>query len=555
MDSASNNVFVYLQKLLTTHETLEAKKAFEDYCASEGVVPQTYLSDNGAAFTSQQYTEELSKFSQISKFAGVGAHHHNAKAERAIRTIMSIARTMMLHAAIHWPDTADPALWPMAVKHAEYLFNRIPDPSTGLSPRDIFTRTRWPLKKLHDVHVFGCPAYVLDKTIQDGKKLPRWKPCSDRRIYVGVSHSHASTVGLCLNLTTGAITPQYHVVYDDEFATVSSTPEDLSMLTAPEWIKLFGDSAYQYVQDFDEADPPLDPTLDPVLAHRDKVSAALDRHRQPPELPRYQPPGPVTTGQQPPPMLDPATSASTPSQPQSKHQKTKHPRYKPTPPHPTPTPRPVTPPVGEMSALRETMALREHQQREKTPNVTSPASLDPSNSSNRGSLVTDLEVARHPVRQTHSSPGSQVTDVEYPASPRTPTTTDVTSPGDDQHHLRRSNRVRTAPTLTTASSLGNMQSVGSYSNASQEAQHAHDRAYGTYKSLAESPLAFVAASNKDPDTLSWDQCMKDPHREEWIAAALKEIRALEEKGTWKEVDISEAQTKILPGSLWGSFIH
>ena len=319
VDSASNNVFIYLQRLLTTHETLEAKKAFEDYCASEGVIPQTYLSDNGAAFTSQQYTEELSKFSQISKFAGVGAHHHNAKAERAIRTIMSIARTMMLHAAIHWPDTADPALWPMAVKHAEYLFNHIPDPSTGLSPHDIFTRTRWPLKKLHDLHVFGCPAYVLDKTIQDGKKIPRWKPRSDRRIYVGVSHSHASTVGLCLNLTTGAITPQYHVVYDDEFATVSSTPEDLSMLTAPEWIKLFGDSAYQYVQDTDEVDPPLDPTLDSVLAHHDKVSTALDRHRQPAELPRYHPPGPVTTAQQPQPMLEPATSASTPSQPQTKN--------------------------------------------------------------------------------------------------------------------------------------------------------------------------------------------------------------------------------------------
>ena len=185
----------------------------------------------------------------------------------------------MLHAAIHWPDTADPSLWPMAVKHAEYLYNRIPDPSTGLSPHDIFTRTRWPLKKLHDIHVFGCPAYVLDKTIQDGKKIPRWKPRSDRRIYVGVSQSHASTVGLCLNLTTGAITPQYHVVYDDEFATVSSTPEDLSMLTTPEWIKLFGDSAYQYVQDVDEHDPPLDPTMDPILAHHDKVSKALDQRQ------------------------------------------------------------------------------------------------------------------------------------------------------------------------------------------------------------------------------------------------------------------------------------
>ena len=174
------------------------------------------------------------------------------------------------------------------------------------------------------------------------------------------------------------------------------------MLTAPEWIKLFGDSAYQYVQDTDEVDPPLDPTLDSVLAHHDKVSTALDRHRNPAELPEYHPPGPVTAAQQPQPMLEPATSASTPSQPQTKNP----PRYKPTPRQPPPTPRPVTPPVGEMSALRETMALREHQQREKTPSVTSPASLDPSTSSNRGSLVTDLEVARHPVRQTQSSPGS-----------------------------------------------------------------------------------------------------------------------------------------------------
>ena len=43
------------------------------------------------------FLPHLTKFYQISKFAGVGAHHHNAQAERAIRTIMSIARTMMIH--------------------------------------------------------------------------------------------------------------------------------------------------------------------------------------------------------------------------------------------------------------------------------------------------------------------------------------------------------------------------------------------------------------------------------------------------------------------------
>jgi hypothetical protein len=45
--------------------------------------------------------------------------------------------------------------------------------------------------------------------------------------------------------------------------------------------------------------------------------------------------------------------------------------------------------------------------------------------------------------------------------------------------------------------------------------------------------------------------MADEHKDEWIAAALQEIQALEDKGTWKEVPITEAQTKVLPGTWVG----
>ena len=64
------------------------------------------MSDNGSAFTLRNFTEHLSNYHQISKFAGVGAHHHNAIAERSIRTIMSVAFTIMMHIVIHWPDMA-----------------------------------------------------------------------------------------------------------------------------------------------------------------------------------------------------------------------------------------------------------------------------------------------------------------------------------------------------------------------------------------------------------------------------------------------------------------
>ena len=84
---------------------------------------------------------------------------------------MSIAQTMMLHTAIHWPEMADSSLWPMVVQHATYLHNNIPNPSTSFSPNDLFTWMRFVANKFHDL---GCLVYVLDKKISDGNKLQRW---------------------------------------------------------------------------------------------------------------------------------------------------------------------------------------------------------------------------------------------------------------------------------------------------------------------------------------------------------------------------------------------
>ena len=76
-----------------------------------------------------------------------------------------------MHSALHWPDIEDTSLWPMAVSHTAYLWNHIPDPKTGLCPSDIFTCTRFEQSKFLDLHVFGCPVHVLEKSIADGKKL------------------------------------------------------------------------------------------------------------------------------------------------------------------------------------------------------------------------------------------------------------------------------------------------------------------------------------------------------------------------------------------------
>ena len=57
----------------------------------------------------------------------------------------------------------------------------------------------------------------------DRKKISR----CHRGIYLGRSPNHADNVALVLNLTTGHITAQFHVVFDDNFETINSTTKDL----------------------------------------------------------------------------------------------------------------------------------------------------------------------------------------------------------------------------------------------------------------------------------------------------------------------------------------
>jgi hypothetical protein len=70
--------------------------------------------------------EDLEDRQQTIHFSGVGAHHQNGIAERAIFTIPESARAMILHAAIHWPEETTMDLWPLAMDYAVHLWNQMP---------------------------------------------------------------------------------------------------------------------------------------------------------------------------------------------------------------------------------------------------------------------------------------------------------------------------------------------------------------------------------------------------------------------------------------------
>ena len=226
VDHATGYIYVHNQVSLRTGETLQGKHELEQFAAQHGVRIKTYRADNHP-FGSKEFLEDIKLQDQEIDFSGVGAHHQNGVAERGVMTVTTWARAMMMHQLIHWPNEFSPDLWPFALEHAAYLWNNLPKDKSRLSPRELFTGEA-DVDKLAILRsrVWGCPVFVLDPKLQDGHKLPKWTMRSRQGMYLGSSPKHSSTVGRILNLATGAVTPQYHVVYDELFTTVPASIHD-----------------------------------------------------------------------------------------------------------------------------------------------------------------------------------------------------------------------------------------------------------------------------------------------------------------------------------------
>ena len=134
-----------------------------------GINVKHYHTDNGI-FTKTKFMQEIESNNQIISSCGVGAHHQNSHAERAIRTVLTIARALILH-AICWPQKTKTDYWPMATQHASYLNNILLLQSCVFSPMEIQSGTITDNKTLHNLPFWVCPAYVLHPILQSKGKL------------------------------------------------------------------------------------------------------------------------------------------------------------------------------------------------------------------------------------------------------------------------------------------------------------------------------------------------------------------------------------------------
>ena len=148
---------------------------------------------------------------------------------------------MLLHAIRYWPEFITIMLWPFTTKCAKDRMNNL-HVDLNLETQDMkFSNTKALNIQLNHYHTFGYPVYILDSRLQTNPKgVPKWEPRSKLVIYVGHSPAHAGSVALVLSPKTGLVSPQYNVVYNDQFSTVHHIRD---LMVPPNWDQLVQNSS------------------------------------------------------------------------------------------------------------------------------------------------------------------------------------------------------------------------------------------------------------------------------------------------------------------------
>ena len=109
------------QVAINATETVKGNNAFKREDQIQGVMIKGYHTDNGvfnATYNNQQNI----------KFSGAGSSYQNGAAERSIKAVVTMARTMLMRAALRCTEEKlSTDIWPMDMDYAVWTYNWIPD--------------------------------------------------------------------------------------------------------------------------------------------------------------------------------------------------------------------------------------------------------------------------------------------------------------------------------------------------------------------------------------------------------------------------------------------
>jgi hypothetical protein len=133
-----------------------------------------------------------------------------------------------------WPQMVDQMFWPFAIKEVAERMNSLHIDTEGHTPESKIYGVNIENIPVKIFHTMFCPCYILDSRLHNAGSVgpPKWEPRSNICVHLGHSPFHAGSVALVCNPSTGHVSPQYHVVFDDDFTTV---PDMEAGTIPPNW--------------------------------------------------------------------------------------------------------------------------------------------------------------------------------------------------------------------------------------------------------------------------------------------------------------------------------
>ena len=97
-------IWVENQTFLGAGETIMGNQKYEIWMWDQSAVGVHHYHGDNEVLASDMFFKEFNKRSQSHSFSGSGAQHLNTQEERAIQSIVCMARPFMINKLLHWTD-------------------------------------------------------------------------------------------------------------------------------------------------------------------------------------------------------------------------------------------------------------------------------------------------------------------------------------------------------------------------------------------------------------------------------------------------------------------
>lgn len=211
--------------------------------------------DNGGEYMSNNFQKMCELNGIYFRYSCPYTSSQNGKAERKIRSINNIIRTLLVHASL------PPSFWHYALEMATYISNIFPSKSINFqSP--LYMLYNKNLSYSH-LRVFGCLCFPLFPSNTIHKLQPHSTPC----VFLGYPSKHRGYK--CLDMTTNKIIICRHVLFDESTFPYAKlhTPQSTTYTFLDNDLSPY---LINYIMAQDQKNssvPPSKPNTSPNMAH------------------------------------------------------------------------------------------------------------------------------------------------------------------------------------------------------------------------------------------------------------------------------------------------